>query len=103
MITAGNVFGSSTSYGKYRIVFLKKHFSCSIHSCDTHAFHNFTMFFFFVGNALIKVGQGEQRIGTIEREFINNAEQYFTGPLRKFLEGEMKTISKERSILETKR
>lgn len=55
------------------------------------------------GSALIKVGQCEQRLGAIEREFINNANQCFVGPLQKFLEGEMKTISKERSILQTKR
>ncbi|XP_065226265.1 endophilin-B1 isoform X2 [Planococcus citri] len=55
------------------------------------------------GSALIKVGQCEQRLGSIERDFIHSANQSFIGPLHKFLDGEMKTISKERSILETKR
>lgn len=60
-------------------------------------------FSFNVGSSLIKVGQCEQRLGSIEREFITSADQCFVGPLQKFLEGEMKTINKERSILETKR
>lgn len=57
----------------------------------------------FLGSALIKVGQCEQRLGAIERDFINNANQCFVGPLQKFLDGEMKTIGKERSLLQTKR
>lgn len=56
-----------------------------------------------IGSSLIKVGQCEQRLGSIEREFITSADQCFVGPLQKFLEGEMRTINKERSILETKR
>lgn len=55
------------------------------------------------GQALIKVGQAEQRLGKCERDFIASSSICFTTPLRKFLEGEMKTITKERSVLETKR
>lgn len=55
------------------------------------------------GQALIKVGQAEQRLGQCERDFITSSSICFTQPLRKFLDGEMKTISKERSTLETKR
>lgn len=57
----------------------------------------------FSGSALIKVGQCEQRLGSIEREFINNANQCFVSPLQKFLDGEMKSISKERNLLQMKR
>lgn len=57
----------------------------------------------FSGSALIKVGQCEQRLGSIEREFVNNANQCFVSPLQKFLDGEMKTISKERNLLQSKR
>ncbi|XP_030566455.1 endophilin-B1 isoform X1 [Drosophila novamexicana] len=55
------------------------------------------------GQALIKVGQAEQKLGQCEHDFIATSGICFTQPLRKFLEGEMKTISKERGILETKR
>ncbi|XP_044727366.1 endophilin-B1 isoform X1 [Chrysoperla carnea] len=55
------------------------------------------------GSALIKVGQCEQRLGQTERDFIGSAGLAFVQPLKKFLEGEMKTIQKERSLLETKR
>ncbi|XP_034103729.1 endophilin-B1 isoform X2 [Drosophila albomicans] len=55
------------------------------------------------GQALIKVGQAEQKVGQCEHDFIATSGICFTQPLRKFLDGEMKTISKERGILETKR
>ncbi|KAI5742550.1 hypothetical protein M8J77_008476 [Diaphorina citri] len=55
------------------------------------------------GTALIKVGQYEQKLGAAEREFVNSAHVSFVQPLQKFLEGEMKTIVKERSLLESKR
>ncbi|XP_076680839.1 SH3 domain containing GRB2 like, endophilin-B isoform X2 [Andrena cerasifolii] len=55
------------------------------------------------GSALIKVGQCEQKLGQIERDFIGIAANCYIQPLRKFLEGEMKTVSKEMAILENKR
>ncbi|XP_046606394.1 endophilin-B1 isoform X2 [Neodiprion virginianus] len=55
------------------------------------------------GGALIKVGQCQQKLGQIERDFIGTAANCYVQPLRKFLDGDMKTISKERTILETKR
>lgn len=58
---------------------------------------------YFVGSALIKVGQSEQRLGAAEREFIGNAVHCYVQPLRKFLDGEMKTILRERKLLENKR
>ncbi|XP_055678482.1 endophilin-B1 isoform X2 [Lutzomyia longipalpis] len=55
------------------------------------------------GSTLIKVGQAEQKLGQCERDFIGSAGMCYTQPLKKFLEGEMKTILKEKGILETKR
>ncbi|XP_018321950.1 endophilin-B1 isoform X1 [Agrilus planipennis] len=55
------------------------------------------------GSALIKVGQCEQKLGQVERDFIASTGTCFTQPLKKFLEGEMKTILKEKNLLETKR
>lgn len=55
------------------------------------------------GSSLVKVGQCEQKLGQADRDFIGSAGICFTQPLRKFLEGEMKTIIKEKGILETKR
>lgn len=55
------------------------------------------------GSALIRVGQAEQKLGQCERDFIGSVGICFTQPLRKFLDGEMKTITKEKGILETKR
>lgn len=53
--------------------------------------------------ALTKVGQAEQKLGQCERDFIGSSHSCFIQPLRRFLDGEMKTISKERGILESKR
>ncbi|XP_018573323.1 endophilin-B1 isoform X2 [Anoplophora glabripennis] len=55
------------------------------------------------GNSLIKVGQWEQKLGQTDRDFIGSAGMCFTQPLRKFLETEMRTIMKEKNLLETKR
>ncbi|BES88634.1 endophilin b [Nesidiocoris tenuis] len=55
------------------------------------------------GAALLKVGQTEQKLGRTEREFISNANTCFLTPLRKYLDGEMKTIATERGVLESKR
>lgn len=55
------------------------------------------------GSMLIKVGQCEQKLGQTERDFIGTAGLCYTEPLRKFLDGEMKTIIKEKTLLESKR
>lgn len=55
------------------------------------------------GTALIKVGHAQQRLGQAEREFIHSSAHSFIQPLRKFLDGDMKTIMKERKILENRR
>ncbi|XP_044268426.1 endophilin-B1 isoform X1 [Tribolium madens] len=55
------------------------------------------------GSCLIKVGQWEQKLGQNERDFIGSAAMCFTQPMRKFLDTEIKTILKEKNLLEVKR
>ncbi|XP_078416862.1 endophilin-B1-like isoform X2 [Cetorhinus maximus] len=55
------------------------------------------------GSALIKCGETENRIGAAEKELIHSSEVNFLAPLRNFLEGDYKTISKERKLLQNKR
>ncbi|XP_077505210.1 SH3 domain containing GRB2 like, endophilin-B [Amblyomma americanum] len=55
------------------------------------------------GSALIKVGQAQQKLGQAEREFGRLVHTNFVQPLRRFLDGDMKTILKERRLLENKR
>ncbi|RUS91739.1 hypothetical protein EGW08_000565 [Elysia chlorotica] len=55
------------------------------------------------GNALVKCGQAQLQIGNAERDFITSTANNFLQPLSNFLEGDMKTILKEKKILETKR
>ncbi|XP_076320856.1 endophilin-B1-like isoform X8 [Tachypleus tridentatus] len=55
------------------------------------------------GSTLIKVGQAQKKLGKAEKEFVRIASTSFIQPLRKFLEGDMKTLQKERRILESKR
>ena len=55
------------------------------------------------GSALIRVGQTEQALGEIEKEYIKGSHVAFCGPLHTFLDGEMKNIMRERKILENRR
>ncbi|XP_039201037.1 endophilin-B2 isoform X10 [Crotalus tigris] len=55
------------------------------------------------GKTLIKVGETERRLGGAERDFIHVASINFLTPLRNFLEGDWRTISKERRILQNRR
>ncbi|XP_021376184.1 endophilin-B1-like isoform X4 [Mizuhopecten yessoensis] len=55
------------------------------------------------GNALVKSGQTQIQIGNTEREFTQATVNNFLQPLKSFLEGDMKTIQKEKKILEVKR
>ena len=48
--------------------------------------------FSVLGSALIKIGQTQLRLGGAEREFVRAAMTTFVGPLKRFLEGDMKTI-----------
>ncbi|XP_061119828.1 endophilin-B2-like isoform X7 [Conger conger] len=55
------------------------------------------------GSTLIKVGDSERKLGGTEREFIQSSAISFLTPLRNFLEGDWRTISKERRLLENRR
>lgn len=55
------------------------------------------------GNALIKCGETQKRIGGAEQEFMQTSALNFLTPFRNFLEGDYKTISKERKLLQNKR
>ncbi|KAJ1171257.1 hypothetical protein NDU88_003127 [Pleurodeles waltl] len=55
------------------------------------------------GNALIKCGETQKRIGTADRELVQTAATNFLTPLRNFIEGDYKTISRERKLLQIKR
>uniref|UniRef100_A0A5F8H6K6 Endophilin-B1 n=1 Tax=Monodelphis domestica TaxID=13616 RepID=A0A5F8H6K6_MONDO len=55
------------------------------------------------GNALIKCGETQKRIGTADRELVQTAAINFLTPLRNFIEGDYKTITKERKLLQNKR
>ncbi|KAM8789735.1 endophilin-B1 isoform 2-T2 [Rhynchonycteris naso] len=55
------------------------------------------------GNALIKCGETQKRIGTANRELIQTSALNFLTPLRNFIEGDYKTIAKERKLLQNKR
>ncbi|KRZ38466.1 Endophilin-B1 [Trichinella pseudospiralis] len=53
--------------------------------------------------ALLKVGTVQRNIGVAERDFISAAAVNVLTPLKRFIEGDMKTISKERKVLTNKR
>ncbi|XP_013364877.1 PREDICTED: endophilin-B2 isoform X8 [Chinchilla lanigera] len=55
------------------------------------------------GKTLLKVSEAEKRLGAAERDFIHTASISFLTPLRNFLEGDWKTISKERRLLQNRR
>lgn len=58
-----------------------------------------TFFFFFSGNALIKCGETQKRIGTADRELIQTSALNFLTPLRNFIEGDYKTIAVSWKVL----
>ncbi|KAM3873890.1 endophilin-B2b [Diretmus argenteus] len=55
------------------------------------------------GHTLITVGEYEKRLGGAERQFLQSSSVGFLTPLRNFLEGDWRTISKERRLLENRR
>lgn len=55
------------------------------------------------GSALIKCGHTHQKLGLTYKEFIQSAAVGFMQPLKSFLDGEMKSLTKERRTLEMKR
>ncbi|KAB5522456.1 hypothetical protein PHYPO_G00159720 [Pangasianodon hypophthalmus] len=55
------------------------------------------------GSTLYTVGDYQKRLGGAEREFLQASAVSFLTPLRNFLEGDWRTISKERRLLENRR
>ncbi|XP_050425583.1 endophilin-B1 isoform X2 [Adelges cooleyi] len=55
------------------------------------------------GSALIKVGNIQQTLGLNQREFVKSANDCFVNPMNKYLETDMKTVVKERSLMEKRR
>ncbi|XP_054467936.1 endophilin-B2-like isoform X3 [Anoplopoma fimbria] len=55
------------------------------------------------GSTLITVGEYQKRLGGAERELLQTSAAGFLTPLRNFLEGDWRTISKERRLLENRR
>ncbi|TRY93715.1 hypothetical protein DNTS_029411 [Danionella cerebrum] len=55
------------------------------------------------GSALIKCGETEKLLGSSEKEFIQSSAINFLTPFRNFIEGDFKTIAKERKLLQNKR
>ncbi|XP_053329843.1 endophilin-B2 isoform X1 [Spea bombifrons] len=55
------------------------------------------------GQTLIKVGETQKKLGAAERDFMHSSAINFLTPLRNFLEGDWRTISKERRILQNRR
>ncbi|KAH9421089.1 Endophilin-B1 [Dermatophagoides pteronyssinus] len=55
------------------------------------------------GSALVKIGKHQTELGQAEKDFVQNSYRTIIIPLRKFLDEDMKTIAKERKVLETKR
>lgn len=45
------------------------------------------------GNSLIKVGQTQQKLGVVERDFVTTSYKGFVQPLRKFLDEDMRIIT----------
>ena len=99
MIEGGNEFGVGTPYGKNG---LSKQ-TCNVRSCHTIKLSKMkwlkaSTITTFKGSALIRVGQTEQALGVIEREYIRHAHDGMCGPLSRFLEGEMRNITRERKV-----
>ncbi|XP_018588417.1 endophilin-B2b isoform X4 [Scleropages formosus] len=55
------------------------------------------------GSTLMKVGEYQRKLGETEREFMQTSAISFLTPLRNFLEGDWRTISRERRLLENRR
>ncbi|GAU97768.1 hypothetical protein RvY_09006-2 [Ramazzottius varieornatus] len=55
------------------------------------------------GSALIRVGDYEHRLAQVELEFVSNTADNFLTPLRRFLDGDIKTVLKERKELNNRR
>uniref|UniRef100_A0A915JI25 BAR domain-containing protein n=1 Tax=Romanomermis culicivorax TaxID=13658 RepID=A0A915JI25_ROMCU len=87
MTEAGNEFSAGTAYGIH--IFVLSVYVATSLKC--------------LGSALLKVGATQYRLGAAERDFLQTSAANVLTPLKRFLEGDMKTIAKERKILMNKR
>ncbi|XP_060929992.1 endophilin-B2-like [Limanda limanda] len=55
------------------------------------------------GSTLVIVGEYQKKLGGAERDFLQTSAASFLTPLRNFLEGDWRTISKERKLLDNRR
>ncbi|XP_071947260.1 endophilin-B1-like isoform X3 [Antedon mediterranea] len=55
------------------------------------------------GASLVKCGTTQKKLGQLEKDLVQTSITNYMAPLRNFLETDMKTILKEKKILETKR
>ncbi|XP_063284427.1 endophilin-B1 isoform X1 [Pelobates fuscus] len=55
------------------------------------------------GNALVKCGETQRRIGGAHRELVQTSAINFLTPLRNFIEGDYKTMAREKKLLQNKR
>ncbi|XP_033104323.1 endophilin-B1-like isoform X2 [Anneissia japonica] len=55
------------------------------------------------GAALVKCGTTQKKLGQLEKDLVNTSITNYMAPLRNFLDTDMKTINKEKKILESKR
>lgn len=55
------------------------------------------------GAALIRVGQTQLKLGEVEKIYIQRGHEGMVAPLQRFLDGEMRNITRERKVLENKR
>jgi len=51
----------------------------------------------------VKVGEAQLKLGSFTRDFIQSSVNKFLHPLQTFLDGDMKILQKEKSLLETRR
>jgi endophilin-B1 len=55
------------------------------------------------GSALLKVSAAEMKLGAAEREMMQTTSTQTLAPIRRFLEGDIRNIQKERRVLQNKR
>jgi endophilin-B len=55
------------------------------------------------GGALLKVSAAEMKLGAAEREMMQTTSTQTLAPIRRFLEGDIRNIQKERRVLQNKR
>ncbi|CDQ87753.1 unnamed protein product [Oncorhynchus mykiss] len=93
LLMPSHVYSLSSTYSSTSVINLLIHF-CHQPTCVCVCVS---------GSTLITVGEYQIRLGGAEREFLQTSAINFLTPLRNFLEGDWRTISKERRLLENRR